>query len=124
MIYKIGKIIHGGIIFSIDETGEHGLVIAEKETLDSFWEEAKEHCSQLKLNYYEDWYLPSKDELFLAYHNLHKQGIGDFANYGHWSSTENNDGNSLIFIDFGSGLEYDGRYRRGDKLLVRAVRAF
>ena len=38
------------------------------------------------LNGYDDWYLPSKDELALLYNQ--KAVVGGFANYNYWSSTE------------------------------------
>ena len=46
-------------------------------------------CSDLVLDGYDDWYLPSKDELYQLY--LRKEIVGNFVNDGYapyWSSTE------------------------------------
>ena len=55
---------------------------------------AAKTCDDLVLDGYEDWFLPSLDELNLMYQNLHLKGIGNF-NTGsvccggfYWSSTE------------------------------------
>ena len=88
-------------------------------------EYAAKKCLDYSYGGYEDWFLPSKDELNLMYQNLQKKGIGSFANgfYGYWSSSENSDnGNSgwMQYFDYGQqGLNsccYD--------YYVRAVRAF
>jgi len=42
-------------------------------------------CGNLVLNGYDDWYLPSKDELYKLY--LNKNSIGGFSNYQYWSSS-------------------------------------
>jgi len=68
---------------------------------------------------YDDWFLPSKDELNKLY--LNKGTIGGFAVDGYWSSSEGY-ANYVWGQYFGDGAQYgsykDGPYR------VRAVRAF
>ena len=50
---------------------------------------AAKACSDYIYNGYDDWFLPSKDELNLMYTNLKKKGIGNFADRGvYWSSSE------------------------------------
>ncbi len=47
---------------------------------------AAKRCSDLELNGYSDWYLPSKDELNCLY--INKAAVGGFASSYYWSSTE------------------------------------
>ena len=53
---------------------------------------AYEHAAQLAndavLNGYEDWHLPSIDELTAVYERLHVQGLGGFPENSYWSSTD------------------------------------
>jgi hypothetical protein len=70
---------------------------------------------------YDNWFLPSKDELNLMYRNLKDQGLGSFTVYNHWSSSEY-DENKAWYQFFENGNQ-DG-YVRNYSLRVRPVRAF
>ncbi|OYT13117.1 MAG: hypothetical protein B6I19_06770 [Bacteroidetes bacterium 4572_114] len=76
-------------------------------------------CDELELNGYDDWYLPSKDELNKLY--LSKDLIGGFASFYFWSSSE-----------FGSTYVWGQSFVSGTQTFtnkdgnchVRAVRSF
>jgi len=82
---------------------------------------AADICANLTLGGYSDWFLPSKDELNEMYLNLHQQGLGGFATYVYWSSTEI-DYVSAWGQDFNFGFQF-GNFKY-DFSAVRAVRAF
>jgi len=77
-------------------------------------------CSELTLNGYDDWYLPSKDELNLIFTNLHSQGLGNFSSI-YWSSSQYSDFFAWIQNFNGGSQNYDGKYANRQ---VRAVRSF
>lgn len=83
-------------------------------------------CDNLSLNGYNDWYLPSLDELILLYTN--RTLIGGFSNYYYWSSTEFN-GNVSPGAGTYAWLKYflNGTqtysYKK-DSYRVRAIRSF
>jgi len=68
-----------------------------------------------------DWFLPSKDELNALYNNLHKIGIGGFASYGYWSSTEDK-ANHAWYHGFSTGSQ--NSFNKYNSSRVRAIRAF
>lgn len=71
---------------------------------------------------YEDWYLPSKDELDLMYKNLHSQGKGDFSTVNYWSSSESNIYKAHT-QNFRNGFQSD-LYKESYNYSVRPVRRF
>lgn len=79
---------------------------------------AAQLCNDLTVGVYDDWFLPSKDELDKLY--INKAVIGGFADY-YWSSTEFNTYDAWLH-DFSFDFQVND-----DKYLpysVRAVRAF
>jgi hypothetical protein len=80
-------------------------------------------CDDLDYGGQIDWFLPSLDELYLMYHNLHINFLGNFyTSTSYWSSSELFDTDALI-LDFGFGGLYD--IDRKNKLYyVRAIRAY
>ena len=80
-------------------------------------------CADYTLNSYDDWFLPSRDELNLIYVNLHKAGLGGFAyNDGYWSSSESANYAGTAYFLYFYGNQED--YYRDNSLRVRPVRAF
>lgn len=76
-------------------------------------------CSDLDLNGYSDWYLPSRDELYKLY--LNKTAIGGFTNTYYYSSSEYNAGFAYCVV-FDAGTITQGSKNVG--YYVRAVRSF
>lgn len=124
----VSQFKHGG--FVVYEENGHGLVAAITDLGSMDWNSAKTACEELILNGYSDWHLPSKEELNSVYFNLKQVGVGGFAGYYYWSSTEGNG-------DYGQGVTANngawgqsfvlGRQGISDKTSEvngRAVRAF
>jgi len=71
---------------------------------------------------YNDWFLPSKDELNKLY--LNKDTIGGFAVNYYWSSSENN-ADTAWYQSFNNGSQhYCLKGSTSSRVRVRAVRAF
>jgi len=85
-------------------------------------------CLNYSLNDYQDWYLPSRDELYLMYLTVGKGGLdinnnlGGFdTNYSYWSSSELNlDGAWMIEFHTGGGYPLN----KNNLAFIRPIRAF
>ena len=84
-------------------------------------ERAAQLCANLNFGGFNDWFLPSRDELDLMYQNLKKNGVGGFSDDWYWSSSEYGIANAC-YQHFGKNRQY---YKYKNYInLVRAVRAF
>jgi len=147
----IGLNYAGGILFYIDSTSKHGLVCAPSDQGSFQWgcngtniststafgtgmantlaivngcsqrPIAASVCNDLVLNGYDDWYLPSRDELSLMYQNLGTLNLGNFSNTNYWSSSQFNS-DYAWGVNFGLGNVGTNGKSSGSQ--VRAVRAF
>jgi hypothetical protein len=97
---------------------------------------AADICANLTLGGFDDWFLPSKDELYLMYSNIGQGSslvnVGGFSNDYYWSSTEvGDDDETTVGLasstdawgqGFGSGTQPN--FGKFYTLYVRSVRAF
>lgn len=119
--FKIGDSFEGGIIFHINmKNAEHGLIATtEDQSKGCSWEEALQICIDCREGGYDDWYLPSQDELNLLYQL--QNVIGGFAEDYYWSSTEEEYYSAWNqFFEDGYKIFED----KVDAYRVRAIRAF
>ncbi len=79
-------------------------------------------CSDLVLGGYNDWYLPSKDELNKLY--LNRAAVGGFASVGYWSSSETSAYSSYIAWKQGFDNGSQSLFTKNSTGYIRAVRAF
>jgi hypothetical protein len=117
---NIGDTYGGGVVFYIDATGRHGVVCATYDQGNFQWLPAIIFCSNLNLNGYDDWFLPSIGELGLMY-NLRGQ-LGNFSGTYYWSSTQNGPNNAW-YVHFAHGFT-SSNASTSNTFQVRAVRAF
>jgi hypothetical protein len=100
---------------------------------------AAQACDALEVNGFDDWFLPSRDELHYMYGNLHMRNLGGFSLDWYWSSTYSSyvGGGSLNNHYWWSERFSDGKqdawcgnrdatasYSRPEQLRIRAIRQF
>jgi hypothetical protein len=84
-------------------------------------------CDNLIIGRYKDWYLPSKDELNLMYHNIGRgaadlmKNIGQFSKGNYWTSSEYNRFKAW-HQSFDNGNQ--NTYNKRTTFHVRAIRSF
>jgi hypothetical protein len=83
---------------------------------------AAQVCITLEHNGFNDWYLPSRDELNLLFHVLAKNSIGAFSDAAYWTSTQSARG-SAWYQTFNNGRLYPNGLIT-DALYVRPIRSF
>ena len=80
-------------------------------------------CRSLVLNGFKDWFLPSKDELFLVKKNLFDAGFGNFQATAYWSSSTDNVSDFYVWLqNFNNDTPVLTNISLDEG--VRAVRAF
>lgn len=82
-------------------------------------------CYSLEYNGYDDWFLPSFNELKEMYEILHSYDIGGFSDDNYWSSSEIDIGDPTIFsliLNFTNGNKVG--YSKVSERRVRAIRSF
>ena len=132
---NVGSKAYGGIIVSINNG--HGMVASEYDNGSGTWDEAMHKKDNYKENGFTDWRLPTKDELYELYTNLHKKGIGNFINGNYWSSTDKEESAWELYFKTGEFNlvvkgSHEGYYDRAsesikgsnDNLNIRLVRSF
>lgn len=80
-------------------------------------------CDQLVVNGFDDWYLPSQDELLYLYNNLFSKDLGGFKRTEYCSSYVNG-GLLFLTVDFSDGSEKTPYWSNTKKYSVRAIRRF
>jgi hypothetical protein len=83
---------------------------------------AAQLCTSLNFDGYNDWFLPSKDELDLMYKNLKQKGLGSLNDTWYWSSSQGS--SSYSWLQHFSRGNQTNDFFRYSTYTVRAVRAF
>jgi TolB-like protein len=87
-------------------------------------------CNELTVNGFDDWYLPSLDEVLYMYNNLYLQGLADLKTDRYWTSYigyKDDIWERVFYVDFADGSErnFDLIWRVPEaKCQVRAIRQF
>jgi len=137
VIPALGAPFEGGFFageFVLNEE-RYALVVASKaegENLNLPWKKGIKFCQTLNIGGFDDWYLPSRDELAMLQRNLgprrqdtpelFREGAAeDFETDWYWSSTEHASSSYLAWIVFFS-YGYQNYYHKLSTNGVRAVR--
>ena len=117
--YKLGQTFGGGIIAFIDQSGQHGLIVSEKDLGNLPNDGASKKCSKFTAGDHKDWRLPTKDELTKIYHMRKELGIYTKGTY--WSMTPDKD-NYVWSLNMNDGVPIS--FNKTMYLFFRPVRTF
>jgi len=101
------------------------LIVEKFSQTSGEWDTAAQKCDDLVYGGFDDWFLPSSDELNQMYGNLKRKNLGDFKNDWYWSASFNY-GNAVSslwkhnFSDGGTGTTF----AKWENNLVRPIRQF
>ena len=88
------------------EFKELGLIVMNRRLGAATWFEAKSKCAELNIENFNDWYLPSKDELLMVFATKNKDFYKRLKVGWYWSSTEINDKKAYnVWYDSGWALD-------------------
>ena len=126
--YIVGQSAQGGKVFFVDDTGQHGLVVADADYSSGAnvtWLSSS-NAAQTTSGGYGDWYLPSQAELYKLYQV--KASVGMSGSTGvYWSSTEVPVEYGLAstqanYVNFSNGAQ--AAAAKSNAYKVRAIRRF
>jgi len=120
--YQLGDLAEGGIVFQINIDGT-GMVADLQDLGEMDWDDALDAAASATSQGYEDWYLPSIEELELMY-NTTGQGAdnsGNFEDDYYWSSSEINSDNAWEFSFINGSSYFTNKYITSR---VRVIRSF
>tara|TARA_B110000305_G_scaffold222207_1_gene265657 strand:+ start:2096 stop:2692 length:597 start_codon:yes stop_codon:yes gene_type:complete len=119
----------GGNLTQIGTGYQNTLDIVDQECSTEFGGiPAAQAAKDAQINGFNDWYLPSRDELYQMYLKIGQGGldsnnnIGDFGSSEYWSSSESNFSNSWI-VSFSVGLT-ESISKNSFSTKVRVIRSF
>ena len=131
----IGLLYSGGIIYQIEDDST-GWVCSPKNLGNKNWNSAMQACSELSYNGFDDWVLPSADQLRAIGKNNAKINAtaisvgGDIFSKAerwdaYWSSNERQYDNDAFLVNFINGIEAMSGWRsKSNSQKVRPVRKF
>ncbi len=65
-------------------------------------------CSDVVINGYDDWFLPSLGELVEVFNEVHQYNLGSLTRLGYWCSTEGDQGNDTAWGQLFNNMADDG----------------
>lgn len=126
-LYKVAGTVDNPLNFTYNiGTGKNG---ADSQGInmqfyaDSLTRVFSAECNEIKVipTVYDDWFLPSIDELNAMYINLHLEGVGGFSDAQYLSSSETS-ASQNVSINFANGSIFNSL--KSDGKQVRACRSF